>query len=129
MMFQPRSTQFDPRITAIVNHLRAIEGELGGIGKSAGRRASVSASAAGNQIAEAIGPILNDIVERFRRGQRVALDEAVDFGGEAVKFGSRVGNDALDRVAAQAKSYPLLTVAVAIGAGVLIGMAGRRSRR
>ena len=33
-MFQPRSSEFDPRVSAIVDHLRAIEKELGAIGKS-----------------------------------------------------------------------------------------------
>jgi hypothetical protein len=35
-MFHCRSTEFDPRISAIVGHLRAIEKELGGIGNEAG---------------------------------------------------------------------------------------------
>jgi hypothetical protein len=49
-----RSSEFDPRVSAIAGHLRAIENELGGIGRSADRRASTTASAAGNQIADAI---------------------------------------------------------------------------
>ena len=69
-MFQHRATQFDPRVSAIAGHLRAIEKVLGGIGRSSSGYASASASAAGNQIAEAIWPILNDIVDRFGRGQR-----------------------------------------------------------
>jgi hypothetical protein len=126
-MFQHRSSQFDPRISAIVNHLRAIEQELGGIGKNAGRRAAAGASAAGNQIADAIGPILNEIVDRFRRGQRVAVDEAADFGSEAVKIGAKLGGDAFNRISREAKYRPLLTIAIAIGAGVLIGLASRRN--
>ena len=47
-MFHRRSTEFTPRTSAIVGHLRAIEKELGGIGNSAGRRASASATAAVN---------------------------------------------------------------------------------
>jgi hypothetical protein len=125
-MFQPRQTEFDPRVTAIVKHLRAIEGELGSLGKSAGRRASASASTAGNQIADVIGPILSEITDRFRRGQRIAVDEAASFGSEAVKIGARAGSDALGRIANQAKQRPLLTLAVAIGVGILIGTAGRR---
>jgi hypothetical protein len=126
-MFHLRSSEFDPRISAIAGHLRAIEKELGGIGQSAGRRASARASAAGNHIADAIGPILNDIVDRFRRGQRVAVDEAASAGNEAVKIGATVGNDALERIAAQAKHRPLVTLTIAIGVGVLIGMASRRT--
>jgi hypothetical protein len=131
MMFQHRATEFDPRfdprIAAIADHLRAIEGELGRMGKSAGRRASAGAAAAGDQIADAIGPILNDIGHRFRRGQRLAVDEAASLGNEAVRIGARVGSDALERIAGQARQRPLLTLAVAIGVGILIGAAGRRN--
>jgi len=126
-MFQHRPSEFDPRLYAIAGHLRAIEKELGGVGRSAGRRASASAASAGNQLAEAIGPILNDVLDRFRRGQRVATDEAASFGNEAARIGAQVGNDALERITAQAKSRPLVTLAVAVGVGILIGLAGRRA--
>ena len=126
-MFQHRASHFDPRVAAIAGHLRAIEKELGALGKSAGRRASSSVSAAGNQIVEAIWPILNEIGDSFRRGQRVAVDEAANFGNEAVKRGARMGSDALAQIADQAKPRPLITLAVAIGVGVLIGAAARRN--
>jgi hypothetical protein len=126
-MFGQTSTELDPRVSAIAGHLRAIEKELGGIGRSASRRASTSASAAGNQIADTIWPILNDIVDRFGRGQRAAVDEAASLGSEAVKIGARVGNDALGRIATRAKNRPLGAIAVAIGVGILIGVAVRRS--
>jgi hypothetical protein len=122
-----KSSEFDPRVSAIAGHLRAIENELGVIGRGAGRRASTTASAAGNQVADAIWPILNDIVDRFGRGQRAAVDGAGSFGNEAVKVGARVGNDALDRIATQTKNRPLVAFAVAIGVGILIGVAVRRS--
>jgi hypothetical protein len=126
-MFQHRSAEFDPRVSAVVDHLRAIEKELGAIGKSAGRRASSSVSAAGGQVAEAIWPILNDIGDRFRRGQRVAVDEAASFGNEAVKLGARMGGDAIGQIAHQARRRPLVTLAVAIGVGILIGAVARRN--
>lgn len=126
MMFQPRSSDFEPRVSAIVDHLRAIEKELNTIGRKAGRSASASAAAAGSQIADAIGPILNEIGDRFRRGQRVEADEAVSLGNEAVRLGSRFGNDAMAQVASQARQRPLLTLAVAIGVGFLIGASTRR---
>jgi ElaB/YqjD/DUF883 family membrane-anchored ribosome-binding protein len=119
-MFHHRSTEFDPRISAIAGHLRAIEKELGGIGRSA-------ASNAGNQIAEAIWPILNEIADRFGRGQRAAVDEAASLGNEAVKISARAGNEALGRIATQAKTRPFAAFAVAIGVGILIGVAVRRS--
>jgi ElaB/YqjD/DUF883 family membrane-anchored ribosome-binding protein len=126
-MFHHRSTEFDPRVSAIADHLRAIEKELGGIGRSPSRNASTSASTAGKQIAEAIWPILNDIADRFGRGQRAAVDEVASLGNEAVKISARAGNDALGRIATQAKTRPLAAFAVAIGVGILIGVAVRRS--
>jgi len=126
-MFHRRSREFDPRISAIAGHLRAIEKELGGIGNSAGRRASASATAAVNQVADAIGPVLKEIEDRFRTGQRLAVDEAASLGNEAVKTGVRIGNDALERIATQARHRPLVTLAVAVGVGILIGIASRRS--
>jgi ElaB/YqjD/DUF883 family membrane-anchored ribosome-binding protein len=125
-MFQHRASEFDPRVAAIAGHLRAIEKELGALGKSAGRRASSGVSAAGSQIAEAIWPVLNEIGDSFRRGQRVAVDEAASFGNEAVKRGARIGSDALGQIADQARRRPLFTLAVAIGVGVLIGAVARR---
>ena len=126
-MFQHRATQFDPRVSAIAGHLRAIEKELGGIGRSASRNASASASTEGNQIAEAIWPMLNDIIDRFGRGQHAAVEEAASFGNEAVKTSARIGNDALGQIATHAKTRPLAAFAVAIGVGILIGVAVRRS--
>jgi hypothetical protein len=125
-MFQNRSDAFEPRISSIAGHLRAIEKEIGALGISAGRRTSAGASGAGNQIVETLGPILNDILDRFRRGQRVAIDEGVSFGNEAVKLGVRAGSDAFGRIATQAKQRPLATLAVAIGVGILIGVVSRR---
>jgi hypothetical protein len=124
-MFQPRSSEFDPRVSAIADHLRAIETELGAIGKIAGRRASSGASAAANQVVDAILPILGDLTDRVRRGQQTALAEARGVGADAVKAGVRVGNDALDRLGDQAKQRPLFTMAVTLGIGVLIGFATR----
>lgn len=125
-MFQYRSNQLDPGLAAIAGHLRAVEKELGILGRRAGRGAADSASAAGDQIADVLGPILSGIGDRFRRGQRQAVDEVANFGNEALRLGARAGTNALDRIADQAKHRPLVTLAVAIGVGVLIGFASRR---
>jgi hypothetical protein len=125
-MFHRRSTEFDPRISAIAGHLRAIEKELGGLGKSGGRRAAASASVVGNQITDAIGPILSEIVDRFLRGKSSALDDAASLGNQAVSSGARLGKDALQRITTETKHRPLIILAVALGVGVLIGIAGRR---
>lgn len=128
-MFQHRPTAFDPRVSAIADQLRTIEKQLGGISRTAGTRAAATASSAGNQFAEAIGPILNEMLDRFRRGQRFAADEAASIGNEAARIGAQVGNDALERITVQAKSRPFFTLAVAVGVGVLLGMVARRSYR
>jgi ElaB/YqjD/DUF883 family membrane-anchored ribosome-binding protein len=127
-MFHRRSSA-----AAIEHHLRAIENELGRIGRNAGRQASARAFAVGDQIGNAvtpilseITPILSEIADRLRSGRRVATDEAARFGNEAVKFGGKIGNDALDRIAMEVETRPLVTLAVAIGVGILIGIAGRR---
>ena len=120
-MFHRRSSA-----AAIAGHLRAIENELGRIGRNAGRQASARRSAVGDQIGDAVTPILNEIAERLRSGRRVATEEAARFGNEAVKFGGKIGNDALDRIAMEVEYRPLVALAVAIGVGILIGIAGRR---
>jgi hypothetical protein len=125
-MFQYRSSQFDPGLTAIAGHLRAIEKELGAVGRRAGRGVADRASTAGDQIADVLGPILSDMRDRFSRGQRVAVNEVASLGNEAARFGARAGSDALDRITDQAKHRPLFTLAVAVGVGVLIGFASRR---
>jgi hypothetical protein len=127
-MFQHRSGEFDPRMAAIAGHLHAIEKELRRVGQSASRRTGARATSAGNQIVDAIVPVLSEIVDRFGRGQRATVDEAASFGNEAVKIGAKIGSDAIEQVATQTKKRPLITLAVAIGVGILIGVATRRNR-
>jgi ElaB/YqjD/DUF883 family membrane-anchored ribosome-binding protein len=124
-MFHQRSSAFAPSISAIEGRLRALENELERVGRKAGRRASANASAAGDHIGDAIASAVSEIVDRFRSGRRLAGDEAARFGNEAAKF----SNDALERVASEVEHRPLVTLAVAIGVGILIGMAGGIAKR
>jgi ElaB/YqjD/DUF883 family membrane-anchored ribosome-binding protein len=128
-MFHQRSSAFAPNISALEGRLHALEKELEKMGRGAGRRASAGVSAAGDHIGDAIASAVTEIVDRFRGGRRLAEDEAVRFGNEAAKFGAKVGNDALQRVASEVEHRPLVTLAVAIGVGILIGMAGGMARR
>ena len=116
-----------PDLSTIERRLRAIEGDLERYGRKAGRRASSGLSTAGEQIGDALSPILSEIADRIRDGRRVAGGEAARLGNEAVRLGTRVGNQALARVSDEAEHRPLVTIAVALAVGVLIGMAGRRS--
>ena len=83
-MFHRRSTEFDPNIHAIAGHLRAIEKELGALEKRGGRRAAASASVVGNQIADAIGPILGE-------NQR-SLPSRSEFGAERRRDSRKPGS-------------------------------------
>jgi hypothetical protein len=118
-MFHHRSTS---DYSAIDHRLSAIEHELARVGRKAGRQAS----AASEQIGDTLAPIMSEIADRIRSGGSYAGGEAARLGNEAVKVGTRMGNDALRRVAAEVEHRPLVTLAVAIGVGMLIGMAGRR---
>ena len=120
-MFQHRSRDFDPPVSAIAHHLRGIQEQLGELGKQAGRRGADTAASAGSHIAETLLPILSDIGGRFRRGQRAAFDGASSLSD----MSGRVGSRAVAQLSGQAQQRPLLMLAVAIGVGILIGAAGR----
>jgi len=66
-MFHHRSSSFGPSVTAIQQHLGAVEKELEKLGRIAGRRTSVAASAASDQIGDAISTIMSDMIERLRQ--------------------------------------------------------------
>jgi hypothetical protein len=124
-MFQPRSSAFTTNLSAIEGRLRALENEIERIGQAAGRRTSVGMSAAGDHVGDAIASAVTEIVDRFRSGRRLADGEVARLGDEAAKFGAKVGNDALHRMASEVEHRPLVALAVAVGIGVLIGAAGR----
>lgn len=49
-------------------------------------------------------------------------DEVAKLGGEAQKL----GNDALRRLSNEVEHRPLVTLAVAVGVGILVGLASHR---
>ncbi len=88
-----------------------------------GGRASTSAVQTANQLGEAIASALSGAADRFRGGVG-----AIDIG-DAAKLGNaaaKLGDDALRRVAREVEHRPLVTLAVAVGVGLLMGWAGRR---
>jgi len=123
-MFHRRSPALATHISAIEGHLRAIEKELERFGRKAGRHAHVSA--AGDQISEAIAAILSEMIERYRSVRRLAGEETARFGNEAVKISDGISTNALHRIVAEVEHRPLVALAVAIGIGVLIGIAARQ---
>jgi ElaB/YqjD/DUF883 family membrane-anchored ribosome-binding protein len=122
-MFQYRSSAFGPSVAAIQKHLGAVENELENIGRIAGNRTSAAAATASDQIGDAISTIVNEMVERFRKGGQAAGDQAGRLSNQALDLGAKYGSDALARVASQAEERPLFTVGVALGIGILIGAA------
>jgi ElaB/YqjD/DUF883 family membrane-anchored ribosome-binding protein len=122
-MFQYRTSNFAPSVAAIQKHLGAVETELEKIGRIAGRQTSNAAAAASDQIGDAISTIMNEMVDRFRKGGQAAGNQAGRLSNQALDLGARYGSDALARVASQAEERPLLTVGVALGIGILIGAA------
>ena len=124
-MFHHRPSAFATNVSAIEGRLRALENELERIGRAAGRHTSAGMSAAGDHVGDAIASAVTEIVDRFRSGRRLAGDEAARFGNKAAKF----GNDSLHRMANAVEHRPLVTLAVAVGVGILIGMAGGMAAR
>ncbi len=122
-MFQYRKSDFAPSVAAIQKHLGAVEKELERIGRITGRQTSDAAAKASDQIGDAISTILSEMVDRFRKGGQVAGDQAGRLGSQALDLGSKYGSDALERMADQAESRPLMTIGVALGIGILIGAA------
>src|SRR5580700_8737178 len=100
-MFHPRSSDFAPSVSAIADHLGAVEKELAKIGRIAGRRGSVAAATASDQVGEAISTIVSDLVERFRQGRQATGDQAARLGNQALNLGASYGNSALRQVASE----------------------------
>jgi ElaB/YqjD/DUF883 family membrane-anchored ribosome-binding protein len=122
-MFEYRSTAFGPSVAAIQKHLGAVEKELEKIGRIAGDRTSAAAATASDQVGDAISTILNEMMERFRQGRQAAGDQAGRLSNQALNLGAKYGSDALQRAASEVEERPLVTVAIALGIGILIGAA------
>jgi len=122
-MFHHRSSAFGPSVTSIQQHLGAVEKELEKIGRIAGRRGSVAAVAASDQMGAAISTILSDMIDRFRHGGEAARGRAAQIGSRALKLGTSYGSDALERVSNEVEERPFVTIGVALGIGILIGAA------
>jgi ElaB/YqjD/DUF883 family membrane-anchored ribosome-binding protein len=106
----------------IERRLRAIERRL----ERAGNRASAGASQTADQVSELIASALSSTAERFRGGANVLGDEAARIGSKLGDEAARLGDDALRRLSKEVVRRPLVTLAVAVGIGLLIGISGSR---
>jgi ElaB/YqjD/DUF883 family membrane-anchored ribosome-binding protein len=109
-------------VSEIERRLRSLEKNL----ESIGARASTNARETAGNFGDAVAAALGDWADRFRHGAGVFGDQSAAVGKDAAKNAAKLGGVALRRVSAEVEQRPLVTLAVAIGVGILIGMAGRR---
>jgi ElaB/YqjD/DUF883 family membrane-anchored ribosome-binding protein len=87
-----------------------------------GVRASAGAVETADRAGETVAAVLNSIAHRFRGGANSMGDEAAKIGREAAKL----GNDVLRRLSKEVEHRPLITLAVAVGVGILVGLVSHR---
>ncbi len=100
-------------INEIDRRLRSLEQGL----ERAGTRAASTAVSTSDHVTETVASVLGSLADRFR-GLSIG-EEAAKFGGDAAKL----GNDALRRLSKEVEQRPLVTLAVAVGVGLLVGLA------
>ena len=71
-----------------------------------------------------VAAVLSSIADRFRGGANSLGDEAAKIGSEAAKL----GNDALHRLSKEVEHRTLVTLAVAVGVGILVGILVKHRR-
>ena len=101
-----------PNVRGIERRLRLLEQQL----ERVGGRTSASTAEVAERAAAAIVPVLSSIASRFRGGTHSMSDEA-----------AKLGNNALRRLSNEVEHRPLVTLAVAVGVGILVGLASRSS--
>jgi ElaB/YqjD/DUF883 family membrane-anchored ribosome-binding protein len=101
----------------IERRLRVLEKSL----EKIGARTSSNARETADGLTEAIASALSGWADRFRQGANAVGDRSTAFGKDAAQYGST----ALTRISEETEQRPLLAIAVALGVGILIGMAAR----
>ena len=99
-----------PNVREIERRLRSLEQQL----ERVGGRTSASTAEVAERAGAAIAPVLSSIADRFRGGTHSMSDEA-----------AKLDNDALRRLSNEVEHRPLVTLAVAVGVGILVGLASR----
>jgi ElaB/YqjD/DUF883 family membrane-anchored ribosome-binding protein len=102
----------------IDQRLRALEGRIEAIGG----RSAASAAQAVDHVGETIASGLSGVAERLRGPANSMREEVAKIGGDAAKL----GNQALRRLANEVEHRPLITLAVAVGIGILVGLASHQ---
>jgi ElaB/YqjD/DUF883 family membrane-anchored ribosome-binding protein len=97
----------------IERRLRSLEKTI----EKLGSRTSSQARDTAGGLADAAALVLSRWAPRFREGADALSDQSA--------AAARYGTAALDRVSEEAQERPLVAIAVALGVGILIGMATR----
>jgi ElaB/YqjD/DUF883 family membrane-anchored ribosome-binding protein len=102
----------------IAGRLRALEERV----KQVGRGEPVGEQ---DGIGQAIASALSGVAARFRGGADSFREEAAHFGSDA----ATLGNQALRRLSREVEHRPLVTLGVAVGVGILVGLVSHRRAR
>ena len=118
-------------MTASSRYTRAISSEVGDIERrlqmlqsgieKLGTRASSNARDTADGLSEAVASALSSCADSFRQGANSLGDQSAAFGKDAARYGTA----ALSQISKETEQRPLIAIAVALGVGVLIGMAAR----
>jgi ElaB/YqjD/DUF883 family membrane-anchored ribosome-binding protein len=85
-------------------------------------RTTASAMLTADHVGETIASALSSMADQFREGANSMGEEATKVGSDAAKH----GNEALRRLSKEVEHRPLVTLAVAVGVGILVGLASHR---
>ena len=106
-------------INDIEQRLRALERRL----EIVCGRSAAGATHAADHVGDVIASTLSSVAEVLRGRASSMSNDVAKLGGEAAKLGDR----ALRRVADEVEHRPLITLAVAVGVGILVGLASYQS--
>src|SRR5262245_29186462 len=124
IMFQRSgySRAISAHVSDIEQRLRTLERHL----EAAGNRSAATAAQAANHVGESVASALSSIAENLRGRANSMRDDVAKIGGDAAKL----GDQALRRLADEVEHRPLVTLAVALAVGILVGLAShpRESR-
>jgi ElaB/YqjD/DUF883 family membrane-anchored ribosome-binding protein len=104
-------------IGEIERRLRSLERNL----EKIGARASASAKDRAEGLGDAVASAMSGWSDRFRLSAGSLRDQSATLGKDAAELSGA----AFGRLSAEVEQRPLLTLAVAVGVGVLIGLASR----
>jgi ElaB/YqjD/DUF883 family membrane-anchored ribosome-binding protein len=101
----------------IERRLRILERSI----EKLGARASSNARDTADGLGEAVASALSSWADRFRQGTNSLSEQSAAFGKDAARYGTA----ALSQISKETEQRPLIAIAVALGVGILIGMAMR----